>query len=173
MNSFLLFGILLLVPLGEFPFHLWTSNQKFQIQPEKLFQKFSINTKLSLPTSASTNKILFDDDYILSENSNATLVKYTYPEQGNELLFRFETIQTDKIYKEFVIFKPDEFEEREPSFAMESSASNREECKQKSSEKLRDLIDLCENVVVRELTEQERKQLEKFKKEQQSRFNDS
>lgn len=165
MKSFLLLGILLLVPLGE------SLSFNFGVQPEN-FLKFH---KIFLVEStffylASANKILFDDDYILSENSNASLVKYTYPEQGNKLSFRFETIQADgKIYHESVIFKPDEFEEREPSFAMESSASNREECKQKSSEKLRDLIDLCENVVVRELTDQERKQLEKFKKEQQSR----
>ena len=68
-----------------------------------------------------------------------------------------------------MIFKDEAFKESDLSFAMELALTNKDSCKLNASDKLKGLIASCSNVVLRELTEEEKKQLEEFKQEQQSK----
>ena len=124
---------------------------------------------LSTASKIKANKLLFDDEYIFSESFDVSSVTYSYPTNGAPFQFSFSAQPNSQDPSGGVTFKDKAFEESDLSFAMESAWVNEETCKQNASEKLQELIDSCENVILRELTKEEKKQMEEFKQEQQSK----
>lgn len=120
--------------------------------------------------SVPTAKILLDGDFVLTESYDARDLQYEY--EGNLFIVQMKS-NDSKGTREFMHLKKEHLKEN--SFAIETFEEASEEpnqywCLQKSSEKLRSLIDKCyAKIVLRELTDEERKQIQEFKDKQEGK----
>lgn len=118
--------------------------------------------------SSPAVKILFDGGLVIGEGFDAREIHYR--EQDDKLIFETRNNNTKAIIEYMFLKKKDA---KKQSFAVENfpyasdynpNEPNTEFCLENTSENLRDLIESCRyQIRLRDLTEEERKQLQKLK----------
>lgn len=126
--------------------------------------------------------MLYQDGYVLTESSDTNKINYRYSESGwDKNIFLLETIHDP--YDDYPMFTESmelkhDLAKRSPGFAIESYPTtvkfflkNGHFCKKNSSVELEYLIHRCSNrILLRQLTDEEKAQIEQYKKEQQGMF---
>ena len=112
-------------------------------------------------------KLLFNrnGDYAISQSYDARSLRYEYV--GNLLVVQIQSNNSMGV-NEFMYLRKDQLRKHNSSFAIDAygtdNVPDRFFCVQKSSESLQSLIDKCYGkIILRELTEEERKQIQEFK----------
>lgn len=139
----------------------------------------SLTFRLVLTDQRPTNKVLYDNDHVIAEGFDLKDFIYNYFSDPQGFL-RFQ-IRNNKsgAFDETLQIRGDP-RNQNLSFALESFAHVKEPdttedkffCRQNTSENLRHLIALCHNTIrMRNLTEEEREQLQQFKNERRGECN--
>lgn len=128
--------------------------------------------------TAPTAKILFDSDgnHFISGGFDSRNIRFSY-NQFNNLVFQMQSNNSRGI-PEFMVIKEAELKKRSVAqlaivsySAYENYTPENVSCAQNTDPNLRHLIDECyAKVLVRELTLDERKQIEEYKAQQQGGF---
>lgn len=128
---------------------------------------------LAAPTPSPYFKLLFQDGYVIIESSDLKVIDYNYI-HGSNRLFTIESQAKDSIFTEFITIKSD-LVEKGVGFAIDSyrhtssfGVDDDQACLKNADEQLKHLIRHCRfDVRLRMLTEEEKAQIEQYKKDQQ------
>lgn len=124
---------------------------------------------------APTLKMLYDNDHVISESFDARILRYNYYTQK----MTFFTQNNNSMGLTDLLMLNGSFKNESWSFAVENFNYTQDEkpskdfCVNNSDETFRSIIYICfGNIRIRNLTEGERNQMQKFKDEQEGKFED-
>ena len=124
-------------------------------------------------------KVLYDRGFVVSESIDFSEMSLSYESyEGGHFSFSAASNNTEDLFERMEI--KEGFEKQSPNFTVEIYSKYEKDynphldrfCKDNSSKALRNLIKHCwARTLLREMTDEEKEQMRKFKKEQQSKQN--